>query len=332
MTDLDITGLRANDPGLTREALKAERREKAKAGRQAFFAACGRVFTAIGRALPRIILGAILLSIAAAATVFDWYMSGRGWQDLLPGIGVFAYAGAAASVGFWYTGVYKARQELKAGDKVEARIWMAVSGAAFLICILGVGIATITNTGQARQAAQESRRELAQLTARRDQLADKLDVYSVDYWTAMKAADERKLAAQLAIAKGTFDMPNLDIDGACGQKLSFEQRRACVHANGGVDPHTGVEVEGVRAEIERSANGLKQAQDDARDLAELEQKIADFDLRTGDATVNALSGFFKGEDTANGVLLGIFVLLSSLFLFCGGFFGDAVVRMMLRSK
>lgn len=322
MSDLDLTGARANEPGLTRQALKAERRAKAKADRAAFFAAAGRI-------VPRIFLGSFLLSIAAAATIYEWWTSARGWQDLLPGVGVFAYAGSTASVGFWYAGIYKVREQLKAGDKTEARIWMAVAASAFVICITGVAIATLTNTGEARTAAQESRRELAQLTTKRDELVDKLDLYSLDFWTSAVAADERKLAAQLAIARGTFDMPDLDIDGACSRKLSFEQRRACVHANGGVDPHTGVEVQGIRYEIERSRNGLKQAEADAKQLAELQTTIREFDLGTGDATANALAQFLKGEDAANTALLTIFVVLASLFLFCGGFYGDYVARLLL---
>lgn len=322
MTDLDPTGLRANDPGLTREALKAERKAERKAWWAAFWAKAGRI-------VPRIVLGAFLLSIAAAATIYEWWTSARGWKDLLPGVGVFAYAAAAASVGFWYAGIYKVREQLAAGDKTEARIWMAVAAASYLICITGVAIATLTNTGEARAEALESRRELAQLTARRDELADRLDLYSVDFWTSAVAADERKLKAQLAIAKGTFDMPDLDIEGACSRKLSFEQRRACVHANGGVDPHTGVEVQGIRYEIERSRNGLQQAKADARQLADLETSIREFDLRTGDATANALAQFLSGEDAANTALLTIFVVLASLFLFCGGFYGDYVARLLL---
>lgn len=330
MTTLDPTGARANEPGLTPAALKAERKAKARADRQAFFAACGKTLKVIGAHLPKILFVAIGVAIVASATAFDVWMSARGWNDLLPGIGWFAHAGAVAAVGFWYFGVFKAREELKKGDKIEARIWMGVAAAAYLICVLGVGIATVTNTGEAKQAAVDSKRELAEITAKRDELKDKLDLYSVTYWEEAVRQDQRALKAQLNIAKGTYSMPDLDIDGACAGKLNFNQQRACAYANGGVDPHTGVQVLGIVSEIEQSENGLRQAQADEKTLSDLNTQISTFALKTGDATASALGEFLNGEEEGNRVLLIVFVVLSSLFLLCGGLFGDWLARLLLR--
>ncbi len=332
MIDLDTTGQRANEPGLTREAQKAERKARRKADWDAFWAGAWPKLKAFVAKIPVVLLVALGAAIVAAASTFDWWMSARGWNDLLPGLGLFAYIGAAASVGFWYLGVHFAIEQWQAKDRLWAWIWTGVAAGAYVICIIGVGIATVTNTANAQSEARSSRSEFARLSAERDELRDKLDVYGVDYWEASLKADERKLAAQLAIAKGTFDMPNLDIDGACGLKLSFEQRRACVQANGGVDPHTGEEVKGVRFEIDRSQAGLKRAQEDATRLVEVEEQVATFHLKKGDETALALGAFLGGDAQGNTALLIVFVVITALFLGCGGFMGHWLWTTLIPQK
>lgn len=331
MNDLDPTGARANAPGLTKEARQAEKRAKSKAK----WAARWRW---VGDNLPKALLYAIVVAVLAAATLFDWFMSSRGWQDILPGLGLFAWAGAAASVGFWYFGAYKTGAELyeqrgKAKDKkdfAEAWVWGIVSALAYLVCVGGVIVATITNTSQAKFAAQESRQAYARLIAERDALAENLDLYSVEYWEQRLAADERQARGQLNIAKATLGMKDLDVDGGCAQKLSFDQRRACALWNGGLDPHTGVEVIGALAEIAQSQAGLDAAVKDEADLKDLNQKVSTYVVKTGDETARALGEYFQSETAGNQALMFIIAFFSAAFLLCGGLFGHGAVRMLKR--
>lgn len=329
MNDLDLTGERANAPGLTKAALKAERKAKSKAAWAARRAAFSAFFKSLGAKLPKIILLALAAGIVIAATIFDWFMSSRGWLDILPSLNVFAQVGAAASVGFWYYGVYRAREEFRQKDMVEGGVWSAIALAGYIICISGVVIATATNTSQAKLAAEASRKELAGLQLERDKLVDALEIYSVDYWTFAKDRDARTLNSQVRMAKGSFDMNDLDPDGACAGKLSFNQRRLCAQANGGVDEFTGEKLIGLRSEIQQDENGLKKAGQQTAELEKLQDRIGKFQVETGDKTARALGMYLKSEDAGNQALLGVFMLLSGLFLFCGGFFGDWFWRRLL---
>lgn len=331
MTDLDPFANRANEPGWTKEARKAEQ----KAARKAFWGRIGAGLLAFFRAIPVIVFYSLAAAVAIAASAFDWFMSARGWNDLLPGIGIFAYVGAAACVGIWYFGLHQALENFRAKDRDEARNWVIVAVVAYVICVAGVGIATITNAGQAKQVARDSRLELAGLTQKRDALADKLDLYPVDFWKQALAADERSLKAQLAIAKGTHGLPNLDVEGpeaACAGKLNFNQQRACAYANGGIDPHTGAQVEGVRADIARDQNGLKAAEADQAEWEKLDKAVKTFDLKRGDDTAQALAGFFGGEAGGNWALLVVLSIISAGLLAAGGFFADWVWRKALPVK
>jgi hypothetical protein len=317
MTDvLDPLAAYANQPRMTKEA----RRAAAKAGRQKLASGIWGWLRAAAPRVPIVLLVLILLAVVVAASIFDWFMSARGWRDLLPELGFFANLGAGASVGFWYLGLHYAIRFWRKADRFWAIIWTVVAVSAYVICIVGVLIATVTNTSEARAAAEKSRAELLLLESRRDDLEAKLEVQGVEYWELRVKGAERKLAGQLAIAKGTLEMPDLDIDGACGRKLNFDQRRACVHANGGVDPHTGEEVRGARAEIEAAQQSLKQARLDQAGLVDLQTKIAAFELKKGDATAVALGEFLDGEAAGNTALMWAFAILAGLFLLCGGFF------------
>jgi hypothetical protein len=322
---LDPAALRANagDPGLSKQARKAAAKAKADAFRADAWATLKR---AAGN-LPNLLLVVIALAVVASASAFDWWMSARGWRDLLPGIGLFANAGAAAAVGFWYLGVHNALDKFEStapNDRVWAIAWGVVAGCAYLICVLGVGIATLTNTAEAQRDARASRVAYAQLLSDRDALKTALDVYGVDYWQRQVVNTERALKAQLAIANGTYGLPDLDVDGACAGKLNFNQVRACAYANGGVDPSNGQQVPGLRSQIEAAQAGLKKALKDADDLAAKNAALATFKIKTGDATAEALGSYF--DDTASGekALLIVFVMLTAMFLFCGGFFSHWV--------
>lgn len=329
MIDLDPTGARANAPGLTKDAIKAERRAAAKARWAAFWAK-------VGRNLPMALLYAIVIAVLGAATLFDWFMSSRGWQDILPGLGLFAYFGAAAAVGFWYFGAYQAGAEIyknKALEKskrdyLETWVWGAVAIVAYLVCVGGVIIATLTNTSRAKQEAKESRSEYVLLVTERDQLVDQLDIYSPEYWEQRLAADERTAKGRLNIAKATLGMEDLDVDGGCAQKLNFNQQRACAYWNGGTDPATGADVAGILSDIEQNKAGLEKAVEQAKRLEVVQEAVRTFKVKTGDETARALGEYFESETAGNQWLIGIITFFSAGFLLCGGLFGHGAVRLL----
>jgi hypothetical protein len=323
---IDPAGIRANgaDPGLSKAARKAQR----EAARAAFWDGVWRgsssgVASAWAH-LPKILLVAIGMAVVASASAFDWWMSARGWRDLLPGVGVFAYLGAAAAVGFWYLGIHRALETAEAKDKREAWMWGAVAVAGYAICIIGVTIATATNTSVQQRLAKQSRIELAGYQDEWNRLNDKLELYPVDFWAMKVKQKTRAFDAQVAVARGTFGLPDLEIDGGCAGKLNFDQRRACAYANGGIDPSNGVTVAGARSEIEQAENDLKLAKMQEARRAELKGKIDGFTVKTGDATAAALGDYLQDAVKGNQALLGVFIVLTALFLFCGGFFSHWV--------
>jgi len=330
MTDLDAAGARANNPGLTPAAKKAAAKAKGKAWWAAFWGGIRGGIAATWNFIVRNLLLWIAIAIVAAASTFDWWMSARGWLDYLPGLGVFAFCGAAASVGFWYIGVRRAREEWrepKATRSIpEIVTWTAIAISAFIICLTGLLIATATNSIEAQRAAKASRAEYHALVADRDAMQRKVDLYPVEYWDQAIKQDERALEAQLAIAKGSFGMPDLDIGKTCGSKLSFNQRRLCAIVNGGVDEFTGATVLGLRAEIEQSQNGRRQAVKDEAALQVLITQVRKFTVKTGDATAEAMAAMFDDAFKGETVMGWIFVLVMALFMFCGGFLGDWVME------
>lgn len=329
MNELDATGARANAPGLTKGAMKAERKAADKARWTAFW---GKV----ARNLPLALLYAIVVAVLGAATLFDWFMSSRGWQDILPGLGVFAFFGAAAAVSFWYFGAYQAGAEIyknKALEKskrdyTETWVWGAVAIVAYLVCVGGVIVATLTNTSRAKQEAQESRREYLLLITERDELAENLDVYSADYWEQRLEADKRTARGRLNIAKATLGMADLDVDGGCAQKLNFNQQRACAYWNGGTDPATSADVMGILSEIEQDEAGLAKAREQEARLTEVAEQVRTFKIKTGDETARALGEYFESETAGNQWLIGIITFFSAGFLLCGGLFGHGAVRLL----
>jgi hypothetical protein len=325
----------AEEVGLSRSVERDLRRRKAKAERQAALQRAGSGGVSFGLFTMKNALLFIAMPIVVAASMFDWYMSARGWQDLLPRIGFFAYIGAAASVGLWYVWVRRAREEFRAGNMGEGWLAATAAAAAYVICVTGVIVATATNAEEAQQAAKESRLDLAKLKADRDNLQGKLEIQDEAYWQAALGNYERQLRSHEAIAQSTYKMPNLEVEKACsGQfteggpvaKLNFNQIRSCVHANGGIDPHTGEAVIGLRAEIEQAQQGLESAQQDRAKLDKLVQSIQDFHLIEGDATAIALAEMFGNAFDGDQVLGWVFVVISALFLFAGGFLGDWVLE------
>lgn len=338
MTELDAIGERANNPGLTREAQKAANRARREAQRAAFSKAFFSGAAWCLRKVPLVLVVAVVVSILASATIFDWYMSSRGWLDILPGISVFAWFGAAAAVGFWYLGAFRFGEELdqerrKPKDKRDwtlATVWGVVAVVAYVVCVGGVIVATITNTAEAKYAAEQSRKEYAGLVAKRDQLAENLDVYDVDYWEARLEADERTARGRLNIAKATLGMADLDVDGGCAQKLNFNQQRACAYWNGGTDPHTGSDVVGILSEIAQDKAGLEKAKEDAAALAIVTDQVRTFEVKTGDETARALGEYLASESAGNQALMVIITFFSAGFLLCGGLFGYGAWRLLVR--
>jgi hypothetical protein len=329
MNDLDPTGARANAPGLTKDAVKAERKAAARARSAAFW---GKV-----RAnLPMALMYAIVIAVLCAATLFDWFMSSRGWQDILPGLGLFAWFGAAASVGFWYVGAYQAGAEIYKNralekskrDYTEAWVWGTVAVVGYVVCVGGVIVATLTNTSQAKLAAEDSRKAFNELVLKRDQLAENLEIYDAAYWEQRLEADKRTAKGRLNIAKATLGMTDLDVDGGCAQKLNFNQQRACAYWNGGTDPATGADVIGILSEIEQDEAGLEKAREDEQAFAQLSEQVRTYKVKTGDETARALGEYFESETAGNQWLIGIITFFSAGFLLCGGLFGHGAMRLL----
>lgn len=340
--NLDPTAERANEPGWTREARKAwekaEREKKRAAKRAASRAFWGGILAGIWRGLVetwdfaiRNLLLTLAIATSIATAAWEWMNSARGWRDLYPGYDAWTSIGALGAIGLWYLAFRKAREETrKPADKpadqggrnrVELWGWVIAAAFAYVLCVAGVFVATATNSYQAQEAAKKSKLEYAGLLAKRDALKETLEIYSPDYWDAVIKQQTRQLDSQLQIAKGTYDMADLDTDKACAGKLSFNARRLCVRVNGGIDEFSGEEVAGIRTELERSARGKAKALEDAKDLAGLEARIRDFRVLSGDETSAAMGAMISGIDAA--ASLGIlYLVLSSIFLAASGWSTD----------
>jgi len=339
---LDPTAERANTPGWTKEAIKADKaarkeakRQADKAWRRAFVAGVGKTIADFWDFLLRNVLLSIAIGASIGTACYEWWNSSRGWQDLYPGMGWVAFVGAAAAVGMWYVAFRMTRLEGRKPkpanhekpeqherSKVEFAGWFMATAFSYFVLVTGVFIATATNSVEAQHAAKESRLARATMVAERDTLKDQLDIYNVEYWEAMIRADQRAVDSQLSMAKGTYEMADLDPNGGCAEpKLSFNQRRACARMNGGTDEHTGEQVIGLRTELERSERGLKKAKENETRLAQLETDLRNFVVLTGDETAEALGQMMdwaRGE-TALAFLL---LILSSMFLAASGWATD----------
>lgn len=339
---LDTTAARANEPGFTKEAerkfRKAEKDRRRAEKKTANRAAWGKFFGTIWRGIAEtwdfavrnlILTLAIASSIATAS--WEWMNSARGWRDLYPGYDFWTSIGALGSIGLWYLAFRKAREEgrktptLKPdqGGRSTTELvgWILAAMFSYLVCVAGVFVATATNSYQAQEAARKSKIEYANMVAKAEALRDTLDVYSVDYWDAVIKQQTRQLDSQLQIAKGTYEMADLDTNGACAGKLSFNARRLCVRVNGGVDEFSGEEVAGIRTELERSTRGKAKALADKEELAKLEGQIRTFRVLSGDETSAAMGAMISSIDAASS--LGIlYLILSSIFLLASGWSTD----------
>lgn len=350
--NVDEPAERANVRGWTKEAIKADKQARKaakraadKAARRAFFEGCARGIGNFWDFILRNVLLSIAIGVSIGTATWEWWNSARGWQDLYPGIGLVAFIGAAAAVGSWYLSFRMARVEAKkparqphAGASVDTRSpaelvgWILAAAFSYFICVTGVFIATATNSMEAQQAAKESRIERAALQAERDTLAGELDIYNVEYWEAMIRADQRSIDSQLSMAIGTYEMADLDPNKGCAApKLSFNQRRACVRMNGGVDEFNGETVLGLRTELERSERGLKKARENEAKLTEVTERLREFHVLTGDETAAALGQMMAiGEgETALAILL---LVLSSMFLAASGWCTDWALEEIDRKR
>lgn len=348
---LDRAAEHANETGWTREAKKAERnrlkaekraarKAKAKADRRAFFGAVGNVIADIWDFLLRNIVLALALGGSIATGAWEWVNSGRGWLDLYPGVGIWTYVGSAGGILIWYLGFRRAREEAR--EPKATRSWFEVGGwgvAAFTgyaVLVAGVFIATATNQVEAQRAAKESRKEYVALVVDRDKLKAHLEVFDVEYWDQMIVQGTRAIEQLTNNAKGSFDMPDLEVAGGCAAaKLNFNQRRLCARMNGGIDEFSGETVKGLRAEFEQSQRGRAKAVEDEKELANLNAQIKAFKIKTGDETAEAVGAMFA-EETSDGdasrSLGWVLLALSSLFLIGSGWATDWALETIERKR
>ncbi len=350
---LDPTATRANETGWSPDALRAEREAKREAKRQAdrakraaawsgFWGAiwtaiswtARAIWTAIAETWDFMVRNLVLTAAIAASittALWEWTNTAAGWRDLYPNYGIWTSVGAAGSVSLWYLSFRKAREEGRKDakkpkadgglDKVELVGWIMAGVFAFIVCVAGVFVATATNYYKAQLAAKQSKTAFVELQAKRDALAATLEVYSVDYYDAVLKQQNRMLESQVQIAKGTFDMADLDVDKGCSGKLSFNQRRLCARVNGGVDEATGEQIVGLRTEIEQSERARKAAVENTAELERLRDEVANFNVLDGDETADAIGSMAKGVDSAS--MMGVlYIVLSGIFLLASGWAAD----------
>ena len=100
--------------------------------------------------------------------------------------------------------------------------------------------------------------------------------------------------------------------------------RLCAQANGGIDPFNGEVIPGIRSEILRGEKRAKDAGADAEALASLDAQIRNFNVVQGDETAAALGDMLSIDNAGGSALSWLLLVLSSLFLYCGGWLGDWV--------
>jgi hypothetical protein len=316
---IDSTGERANETGWTKDALKAEKRAKAKA-----FWAGVRSRIAIGwDFLLRNMLLWVSLAGLIAISAWEWWNTSRGWQNLYPAVGVFAFIGAAGAIVLYFQGFRRWREEGRAGNGKDSFIWLSVTVAAYFVCVTGVFIATATAAEKAQRLAKESRIEYAKMVIARDDLKAKVELNDPELLQLGVDADKRALKALVDTAVGTYQMPDLDGGSGCpAPPKSFTKERLCAQANGGIDPFNGEVLQGIRTEIQRGEKRVKDAKAQADELEKLNDQIKNFRVREGDETADALGEMLSMN---GGSALGwLLLLLSSCFLYGGGWLGDWV--------
>lgn len=320
---IDPTAQRANDTGWTKAARQAEAKAKSKAEWDARW---GKV-KAFGAAAWDFFLRNLLLWVSIAGLVsvatWEWWNTSAGWQKLYPAAGVFAYVGAIGAVVIFFWGFRQWREQGRAGK--PALQWLSVTVASYVVCVVGVFIATATASEVARRAAEESRIELNRLIIDRDDLRAKVELNDPELMQMALASDQRTLKALEDTARGTYDMPNLDQGGGCpAPPKKFTMERLCAQANGGIDPFNGEVIPGIRSEILRGEKRAKDAAADAEALAALESQVRNFHVVQGDETAAALGDMLSIENAGGSALSWLLLVLSSLFLYCGGWLGDWV--------
>lgn len=350
---LDPIAARANEPGWTKEARKAEaaakkaaKKAKARADRAAFFAGIGG---AIVWAWTTFLSNIVLVAAVGACIgtgLWEWVNTWGGWRDMYPGVGGWTMVGAAGGVLLWFTSVRLAREEgrkpikpagvtTRAEDRrkyrspVELAGWILCALFSFAVCVVGVFMNQATNSNRAIEAAQKSKAAFRELVIARDALRQDLEIYNSEYWDAAKSNDERALDSLVRIAKGSFGMTDLDVDKGCAGNLSFNQRRLCARANGGIDENTGETVVGLRIQIETDARSAEKARKDEAKLADLERQVKDFMILSGDETAGAMADI-AGARNAAGAMALVYLLLSSAFLFASGWALDWAIEEIQR--
>jgi len=360
MSELDPSAARANEQGWSREALaadkKRQREEKAakkKADGKAFRARVGNFLADCSDFMLRNLMLWLAIAGCLAIGAWEWINTSRGWLKLYPGVGFFIYVGAIGAVAGYFTSFWRWREGARMveaaivahpGDEnaadMAARpyrkivlIWLSVTVASYLVCVAGVFIATATASQIAENEAKASRQGLRTLTVERNDLREQVELNDPELLQLAKDADERKLKALEGSARTTYDMPDLavrepgepeDKHGCPAPPKKFIQARLCAQANGGIDPFNGEVLEGIRIEIKRDELALKNALADVEKLAALDKQIADFHVLQGDETAAALGQMFTIEGGT--VLSWLLLVLSSLFLYSGGWGADWVLE------
>jgi hypothetical protein len=353
---IDPIAQRANETGWTREAKKAEADRK-RAAKQAKDKAAAAAFWKTVRSyvagtwdffLRNLLLWVAIAGLVSVAT-WEWWNTARGWEKLYPAAGAFVYAGAIGAVVMYFWGFRMWREfgKTAAGlvDKVDddltqltpqervllrstrkdSMIWLSATVAAYFVCVVGVFIATATAAEVAKRAAEESRIELNRLIIARDDLKARVELNDPELMEMAVASDRRTLKALEDTARGTYDMPDLEPGSGCpAPPKKFMMERLCVQANGGIDPFNGEVMAGIRSEIERGDKRVKDATADAEALEKLEDQVDNFHVVQGDETAAALGDMLSIDKAGGSALSWLLLILSSLFLYGGGWLGDWV--------
>lgn len=310
---IDPAAARANEGGWSKAARRAERAARFKAS----VAAAWDFF------LRNQILWLALAGMIAIGA-WEWWNTSRGWTNLYPGLpAVVPYIGALGAIILYFHSFREMREHFRAGRKGEAAIWVTVTLAAYAVCVVGVFIATATAAEKADRVAKESRREYNTLVIARDKLKSKVELNDPELLTMAVAADRTTLEALEQTAKATYGMKDLTPGSGCpAPPKKFTMERLCAQANGGIDPLNGEVLAGIRQDIERGEKLVRDSAEDTEALRILEQRVAGFKIAQGDETAAALGDMFQADGgTAMGWLL---LVLSSLFLYGGGWLGDWV--------
>lgn len=333
MTDLDPAAARANETGWSKDALKAEaERKKAekKAAGKARWVARGKALLGAAFAVWDFFLRNLMLWVSIAGCLaigaWEWINTSRGWHVLYPGIlPVFTYVGAIGAVVAYFAAFWRFREAARSNDHKAKVIWLSVTIAAYLVCVAGVFIATATASQVAERAAKESRNEYIGLQIQRRDLVAAVELNDPQVMQLALDADNRTLKSLVDTAKGTYSMPDLDDGSGCpAPPKKFTMERLCAQANGGIDPFDGSVLSGLREEIKRDQLALDRANERVSQLTALDEKIRTFHVQEGDETAEALGQML--EVRGGTVLSWLLLVLSSLFLYCGGWGADWVLE------